>query len=92
MAQACLHWGGKVTSQGLQSISELLLPSDCLLTHPGGASGGERVALLCILQLRGKGLCNRARARQQTVLTQWAKAAVWENKTPFSQLGTGQLD
>lgn len=78
MAQACLHWGGKETFQGPQFITVLLLPSDLLpdLFSLKGSRWvpveGRGLVLLCILQLQSKGLRNRAKAREQTLLTQGA--------------------
>ena len=93
MAQACLHWGGKGTLQGLQFITALLLPSDVFLdSFPLKGcrwvpAEGRGLLLLCVLQLQGKGLRNRARAWEQTLL----KHRGLEKEATLSQPGTEEL-
>lgn len=62
----------------------LLLPSDLLpdLFSLKGSrwvpAEGRGLVLLCILQLQSKGLRNRAKAREQTLLTRGANTGAWK--------------
>lgn len=88
MAQACCTGVVKRLSKGCNSsrcCSDLLPDLFSLKGSRWVPAEGRGLVLLCILQLQSKGLHNRARGRQQTLLTQGANTGAWKKQATLSQ-------